>query len=89
MSCCSHTCVCVYQMCYISLTPQTLFLFMLDMITHICYTRDMFYKSGHSIMLRTWIVFFVSGICRDVNCKIKSCLRTLTYKDQDSSGTHS
>jgi hypothetical protein len=31
---------------------------MLEMIGLICYTRDiMFYKSGHSIMHRTWIVF--------------------------------
>jgi len=60
MSCCSHTCVCVYQMHYTSLTAQTLLLFMLVMIALICYSRDiMFYKSGHSIVHRISIVFFL------------------------------
>ena len=89
MSCCSHSCVCVYQMYYTSLTAQTLLLLVLDMIALICYSRDiMFYKSGHSIMHRASIVFFLCGIYGDVNCKINACLHTLKYEDKDSSGTH-
>ena len=65
MSCSSHTCVCVYQMYYTTLTAQTLLLFMLDMIALICYIRDiMFYKSGHSIIHCTSIVF----LCLEFVC---------------------
>jgi hypothetical protein len=81
MSCSSHTWVCDYQMYYTSLTAQHLLLCMLHMIALVCYSRDiMLYKSGHSIMRRTSIVFLCLELAETLIAKLMDAFILLNMK---------